>query len=128
MLKKAGIVATGVAASLVAVSPLAFAGDKGHDHDKGDKGHHGSSVTGIDKSGKGLLNVSGNNVNVPVQVCNNDVPVNAGVGAIQGNAKDITGALTGALGLFGKAKADTDVHTDSDRSCGLDAFAGDKVG
>ncbi|MFR9801686.1 hypothetical protein ACL02T_05185 [Pseudonocardia sp. RS010] len=129
MLKKAGIVATGVAASLVAVSPLAFAGDKGHDHghDHGDKGHHGSTVTGIDKSGKGLLNVSGNNVNIPIQACNNDVPVNAGVGAVQGNAKDITAALTGALGLFGKAKADSDVHTDSDRTCGLEAGAGDTV-
>jgi hypothetical protein len=127
VLKKAGIVATGVAASLVAVSPLAFAGEKSYDHDKGDKGHHGSSVTGIDKSGKGLLNVSGNNVNVPIQVCNNDVPINGGVGAIQGNAKDITGALTGALGLFGNAKADTKVKTDSDRACGLKAGAGDKV-
>lgn len=127
MLKKAGIVATGVAASLVAVSPLAFAGDKGHDHDKGDKGHHGSSVTGIDKSGKGLLNVSGNNVNVPIQVCNNDVPVNVGALALQGNAKDITGALTGALGLFGDAKADSKVKTDNDDVCGLGSSAGDSV-
>ncbi|GAA4705601.1 hypothetical protein GCM10023215_51990 [Pseudonocardia yuanmonensis] len=128
MLKKAGIVATGVAASLVAVSPLAFAGDKGHDHhDKGDKGHHGSSVTGIDKSGKGLLNVSGNNVNVPIQACNNDVPVNVGALALQGNAKDITGALTGALGLFGKADADTKVKTDNDDVCGLKAASGDSV-
>lgn len=37
MLKKAGIVTVGVAASLVAVSPLAFAGDKGHGHHESDK-------------------------------------------------------------------------------------------
>ncbi|MFC5949240.1 hypothetical protein ACFQH9_13270 [Pseudonocardia lutea] len=37
MLKKAGIVTVGVAASLVAVSPLAFAGDKGHGHHEADK-------------------------------------------------------------------------------------------
>ncbi len=113
MLKKVALVAAASAASVVAVSPLAFA--------------HESHETGIDKSGKGLLNVSGNNVNVPIQVCNNDVPVNAGVGAIQGNAKDITGALTGALGLLGNAKADSHVHTDSDRACGIASAAGDSV-
>ena len=127
MLKKAGIVATGVAASLVAVSPLAFAGDKGHDHDKGDHGHHGSSVTGIDKSGKGLINVSGNNANVPIQACNNDVPVNVGLIAGQANLKDITGTATGALGILGKADADSKVKTDNDRVCGLESSAGDSV-
>ncbi len=60
MLKKVALVAAASAASVVAVSPLAFASD--------------SHETGIDKSGKGLINVSGNNANVPVQACNNDVP------------------------------------------------------
>ena len=120
MLKKAGIVVAGVAATLVAVSPLAFAGDKGH--------HHASEITGIDKSSKGLINVSGNDVNVPIQACNNDVPINGGVGAIQGNVKDLTGALTGAAALFGSASADTDVTTNSSRACAQESGAGDSVG
>ncbi|MEU7812069.1 hypothetical protein [Pseudonocardia sp. NPDC049154] len=114
MLKKVALVAAASAASVVAVSPLAFASD--------------SHETGIDKSGKGLINVSGNNANVPVQACNNDVPVNVGLLAgVQGNAKDIVGTATGALGLFGKADADSKVKTDNDRVCGLDAAAGDSV-
>ncbi|WP_181783359.1 hypothetical protein [Pseudonocardia pini] len=119
MLKKAGIVVAGVAASLIAVSPLAFAGDKAS--------YQGSETVGIDKSGKGLVNVSGNNLNVPIQACNNDVPVNAGLGAVQGNVKDLTGALTGAAALFGKADATTAIATDSDRSCGQESGAGDSV-
>ncbi|GAA1842033.1 hypothetical protein GCM10009836_21750 [Pseudonocardia ailaonensis] len=118
MLKKAGIVVAGVAATLVAVSPLAFAGDKGH---------HASHVTGIDKSSQGLINVSGNDVNVPIQACNNDVPVAAGAGVVQGNLKDITGALTGAAALFGQASADTHVKTDSSRACAQESAAGDSV-
>jgi hypothetical protein len=120
VLKKAGIVVAGVAASLVAVSPLAFAGDKGVSHESG-------KTVGIDKSGKGLINVSGNDVNVPIQACNNDFPINGGVGAVQGNVKDLTGALTGAAALFGKADAATAVKTDSDRKCGLDSAAGDSL-
>jgi hypothetical protein len=38
VLKKAGIVVATAAAGLLAVSPLAFAGDLGHNH--GDKGYH----------------------------------------------------------------------------------------
>jgi hypothetical protein len=41
VLKKAGIVVATVTAGLLAMSPLAFAGDHG-DHGKHDKGHHGS--------------------------------------------------------------------------------------
>ncbi|MCE3554821.1 hypothetical protein LWC33_25630 [Pseudonocardia sp. RS11V-5] len=114
MLKKVALVAAASAASVVAISPLAFA--------------HESHETGIDKSGKGLINVSGNNANVPVQACNNDVPVNAGALVGQANLKDITGVATGALGIAGDAKAKSDVHTDSDRSCGIKSGAGDKVG
>ena len=41
MLKKAGIVVAAAAAGLLAVSPLAFAGEGGHwDHDKGDHKAH----------------------------------------------------------------------------------------
>ena len=39
MLKKAGIVVAAAAAGLLAVSPLAFAGEAGH-HKGDDKGHH----------------------------------------------------------------------------------------
>jgi hypothetical protein len=119
VLKKAGIVVAGVAASLVAVSPLAFAGDKAE--------HHAVENVGIDKSGKGLFNVSGNDVNTPFQVCNNDVPINGGLGAVQANAKDLTGALTGAAALFGKSSASTDIATDSDRACGQESGAGDSL-
>ena len=47
MLKKAGIVVATAAAGLLAVSPLAFAGDLGyhHDHGHGHKGDHGSSYS-----------------------------------------------------------------------------------
>ena len=120
MLKKAGIVVAGVAASIVAVSPLAFAGESAAYHQSG-------KTVGIDKSGAGLVNVSGNDVNVPIQACNNDVPVNAGVGAVQGNLKDLTGALTGAAALFGKASSSTAIATDSDRACGQESGAGDSV-
>ena len=113
MLKKVALVAATTAASAVAMAPFAMA--------------HEASTTGIDKSGKGLINVSGNDVNVPIQACNNDVPVNAGVGVIQGNVKDLAGALTGAAALFGKASASTDIATDSDRSCGQESGAGDSV-
>jgi|SRR3954466_3892373 hypothetical protein len=113
MLKKVALVAAASAASVVAISPLAFA--------------HESHETGIDKSGKGLINVSGNNANVPIQACNNDVPVNVGLIAGQANLKDITGTATGALGILGKADADSKVKTDNDRVCGLESSAGDSV-
>ncbi|MCW0214753.1 MAG: hypothetical protein OJJ54_15450 [Pseudonocardia sp.] len=125
MLKKAGIVVAVAAASLLAVSPLAFAGEKGHD-----KGHHESSISGSDfysKDGKGLVNVSGNNVNVPIQACNNDVPVNAGLGAVQVPVKDLTGGLSGALGILGSAKSDSSVVADNSRACGQESGAGDAV-
>lgn len=41
MLKKAGIIVAGSAAALLALSPLAFAGESGHGHHK-----HGSEQTG----------------------------------------------------------------------------------
>jgi hypothetical protein len=113
MLKKVALVAAASAASVVAISPLAFA--------------HESKTVGIDKTGKGLFNVSGNNANLPIQGCNNDVPINGGAGVGQVNLKDITGVATGALGVLGHAKASSSVHTDSARTCGLESGAGDKV-
>jgi hypothetical protein len=123
VLKKAGLVVAAAAASLVALSPLAFASE----------GHHGPSTDikhsdFYSKDGSGLLNVSGNNGNVPIQACNNDVPVNAGVLAGQVPVKDLTGAITGAAALFGKSSADTDVTADNSRDCAQVSGAGDTVG
>lgn len=101
MFVKAGIVAAVAAASLVAVSPLAFAGDydndsKGHhksskdDDDDNDSGHHKRKHRSNDDNGdngdcngdvnqvntgdsRGLINVSGVNAAVPVNVCDNDI-------------------------------------------------------
>jgi hypothetical protein len=77
VLKKAGIVTAGVAASLVAVSPLAFAGDKGHGHHESD---HGAKNVGLISDGgssaNGLLAVNALNdaeVLKNVNVCGVDV-------------------------------------------------------
>jgi hypothetical protein len=70
VLKKAGIVVATAAAGLLAVSPLAFAGDKDdrdrdHDHD-GKKKIKIEDVNHYDDSfkGRGLINVTDNNVAV----------------------------------------------------------------
>ena len=98
MLKKAGIVVATSAAALLAVSPLAFAGD--YDHDNGGHHHHSSnnhhSRNGgectqdtnaraeSDRRGGGgaLINVSRNAVQVPIQACNNNILNNIGVGIL----------------------------------------------
>ncbi|MBN9791695.1 MULTISPECIES: hypothetical protein [unclassified Pseudonocardia] len=130
MLKKAGIIVAASAASLLAVSPLAFAGDYAGDSAKDGK-HHGKHESGhIDKDAKGLLagGLNGNNVNVPIQVCNNNIPVNVlGVQAPIEDANLLSG-LTGALGLGGKAKAVSgDSTTDQSDNCGQTSGAGDSV-
>ncbi|MDN5920440.1 MAG: hypothetical protein L0I76_35960 [Pseudonocardia sp.] len=129
MLKKAGIVVAASAASLLAISPLAFAGDGGHDGgDKGGHGHHGSANV-IDKDSKGLISgLNGNNVNVPIQACNNNVPVNVlGVQVPVEDASALNG-LTGALGILGDAKAKSgDSVTDQSDNCGQDSGAGDSI-
>ncbi len=96
MLKKAGIVVATAAAGLLAVSPLAFAGDYSGDNNHNGGGHHKrhSDNRGVscnqDNSAKhrggrsgGLISVSGNTVQVPVQACGNNV-------------------ITGVLGIFAK--------------------------
>jgi hypothetical protein len=65
VLKKAGIITAGVAATLVAVSPLAFAGDMG----KGHGGHH-------QQAGNGPKNVAVQGENGP-NAANGLVAVNA---------------------------------------------------
>lgn len=105
MQKKVGIIAAVSAASLIGLSPLAFA-DGGIDSDA-----HGA-VAGL----------NGNNVQVPVEACNNEVPVNVlGVqvpveDAAAGNG--VTGAANGAAGSGDSASDQSD-------ACGQEAGAGD---
>ena len=119
VLKKAGIVVAAAAAGLLAVSPLAFAGES-----HGKSWGHGD-VNSFEQNSEGLVNVSDTNVNAPLNLCNNDIPVNVGLIPIQGNLKDVTAALTGALGVFGSAEAETDIDYDSSRTCANGAISGD---
>jgi hypothetical protein len=136
VLKKAGIVVAAAAAGLLAVSPLAFAGDKddhnGHGH--GDK-HHGKTkvedVNSIDGSNEGLINVAGNNIAVPVNVCDNQVPVNVLGIQVPLNDTSVIADLTGALGLGLLGEADTEAESDGDNtiddSCTAAAESGDSA-
>ncbi|MEQ3552093.1 hypothetical protein WIS52_16590 [Pseudonocardia nematodicida] len=123
MLKKAGIVVAASAATLLAVSPLAFAGGTG------EAAHHGGG-NAIEKDSKGLVSgLSGNNVTVPVQVCNNNIPVNVlgGQGLLESGA--LLNGLTGALGAAGDATSVSgDSATDQSGSCAQVAETGDTVG
>ncbi|MEU6698077.1 hypothetical protein [Pseudonocardia sp. NPDC046786] len=133
MLKKAGIVVAAGAASLVALSPLAFASDSHEatdsfnktkdsynktytdvkDIDKTDVqfGHNGGNVA--DKSSTGLVNVSGNNLNVSPQLCGT---------ALNGNSL-IQGALGG---LFSEAENSSGVTSDNSVSCTSASEVGDE--
>ncbi|GAA5137602.1 hypothetical protein [Pseudonocardia adelaidensis] len=128
MLKKAGIVVATAAAGLLAVSPLAFAGDHG-DHGHG----HGKieDVNSVDGSNKGLINVAGNNLSAPVNACDNQVPVNVlGVQVPLNNTSivaDLTGALGGSLLGASDTDADSDGDTTLDDSCKAAAETGDSV-
>ncbi|MGD9989947.1 hypothetical protein [Pseudonocardia sp.] len=122
MLKKAGIVAATATAGLLAVSPLAFAGEAGHGHGHG--GHHHGGADQVNSSSEvhqGLVNVSDNNINIPVTACGNDLPIN--VLGVQ--VSDVTADLTGALGLLAPAEAKSLADQSQDRSCGVAAAAGD---
>ena len=128
MLKKAGIIVAASAASLLAISPLAFAGDGGHDG--GEKGGHHGAANQIDKDSKGLISgLNGNNVNVPIQACNNNIPVNVlGVQVPVEDASALNG-VTGALGILGDAKAKSgDSVTDQSDNCAQDSGSGDSIG
>ena len=119
MWKKTGIVVAASAASLMALSPVAMA----HGTHSGDHGD------GIDKSAEGLIaGLNGNNVNVPIQVCNNDIPVNA-LG-IQVPIEDLGlgNGLTGALGILGSGTAKSGHSvTDQSDNCAQTGAAGDTV-
>jgi hypothetical protein len=107
VLKKAGIVVATAAAGLLAVSPLAFAGDYegnsgdhgGHHHSHGDHHSKGASCkqdNSVDQSGDNkqrglLLNLQNTNVQVPVQACNNSV-------------------VEGVLGILAKDQRNKDNH------------------
>jgi hypothetical protein len=122
VLKKAGIVVAAAAATLLAVSPLAFAGEGGHD------GHGGSdSVTGIDRSASGLLNLNGNDVQVPITACDNQVPINVlGVQVpLNDNNVQVTDLL-GGIGLLGSGEDDGDAADVVNEPCTTSA-EGDSV-
>jgi hypothetical protein len=122
VLKKAGIVVATAAVGLLAVSPLAFAGD---DHGKTkveDVNHIDGSTHG------GLLNVGGNNISVPVNACDNQVPVNVLGIQVPLNDTHVLAQLTGAVGLL---SSDTDAESDGDNtiddSCTAEAESGDSA-
>jgi hypothetical protein len=128
VLKKAGIIVAAAAAGLLAVSPLAFAGD--------DDGHHGKGsvedVNSVDGSNSGgLVNLAGNNIGVPVNVCDNQVPVNVLGVQVPLNDSNILADLTGALGLGVAGGADTDADSDGDNTiddaCTATADTGDSA-
>ncbi|MFP5071884.1 hypothetical protein ACLFMI_19750 [Pseudonocardia nantongensis] len=116
MLKKAGIVVAASAASLLAMSPLAFAGG---DEGNIDKGSEGGLVSGL----------NGNNVNVPIQVCNNNIPVNVLGAQVPVEDANLLSGLTGALGVGGEASSKSgDSVSDQSDSCGQSSGSGDSTG
>lgn len=123
MLKKAGIVVAAAAAGLLAVSPLAFAGDKGHDDGHTTVSDNNTNAVSDDSENNGLVNVTDNETNVPVQACNNDVPVN--VLGVQ--VTDIQADLTGALGLLGEAEAEDEGGAGDTRACEQENSSGGDV-
>ena len=111
MLKKAMIVMATTGAGLLALSPLAFAGDFSgdsdhhhhhhHDHGGGGDDHENSASCHQDNHAKdkadgihgqaGLVNVQDTTVQVPIQACNNSV-------------------LEGVLGVLAKNQKNSDDH------------------
>ena len=86
MLKKAGIVVAASAAALLAVSPLAFAGDKGGEaHGHGHGGPDSVQLNSVDKSAtaSGLIAIGAVNALNDVNVCP-AVPVGVGIGNLLG--------------------------------------------
>ena len=112
VLKKAGIVVAAAAAGLLAVSPLAFAGES-----HGKSWGHGD-VNSFEQNSEGLINVSDTNVNAPINALNCD---EVDLGLIPVDVKDITAPIAGALALFGEAE--TEQKTYVDNSCSTDQGA-----
>ena len=86
MLKTAGIVVAASAVSVLAISPLAFAGDKG-DHDRGGRHKGDSQVNRIDNersnNQNGLINLGDVNALNDVNVCPS-VAASGGIGNLLG--------------------------------------------
>ncbi len=94
MLKKAGIVVAAAAAGLLAVSPLAFAGES-----HGKSWGHDKDVAAYEQNSEGLINITDTNVNPAVNVCDWQVPVNVLGVQVPVNDVDLLVDLTGALGI-----------------------------
>jgi hypothetical protein len=127
VLKKAGIVVAAAAAGLLAVSPLAFAGD-GDDHRDNRTNVEGvNSIDGSDSGG--LVNLGGNNVAVPVNACDNQVPVNVLGVQVPLNSTEVLLDLTGAAGLAAAGENEGEAENSGDNtlddSCKAAAESGD---
>lgn len=124
MLKKAGIVAAAGAASLVALSPLAFAGEGKSIDDSFNKSYEettksqtqiGDNADNLaSKDSAGLVNLSNNNVNVSPQACGT---------ALNGNSL-VQGALGG---IMSEAENESGVTSDNSVDCTNAADNGDEV-
>ncbi|MBW0092560.1 hypothetical protein [Pseudonocardia oceani] len=110
------------AAALLALSPLAFAGDEG-DHGHGHDGDRAVNSVEDDSETTGLVNVADNEANVPVQACNNDIPVN--VLGVQ--VSDVQADLTGALGVLGEAEAEDEGGAGDVRACEQENSSGGSI-
>jgi hypothetical protein len=118
VLKKAGIVVAAAAVGLLAVSPLAFAGEKSHGH-----GHGYDQTNTAAESSQGLVNVSDINANVPVNALNcldADVPV-------LGLNENVV-PIAGALALLGAAESENNTAIDDSCANAQGASSVDNVG
>lgn len=104
-MKKAGIIVGATVAGVLALSPLAFATE-------GPLGDGGST---------GLVNgLNGNDMNMPIQGCNDDV-----MGSVAGGSvKDATGAASGAVAGLGNSASSSGVVDQDGRACGQTSDAG----
>lgn len=114
MLKKAGILTAGVTAGLLAISPLAFAGDGGWD-----KGHHGHGHGGDRINADQINNLEKDRNSVQSGLVNvGDVNAlnNANVLSCSLNSADVAASVLGILG--GQATNGEDAPSFSDCSQG----------
>ena len=100
MLKKAGVVVAATAATVLAVSPLAFAGDKGG------QGQRGASPTQVNYLDQDRTSEQNGLINVGDVNALNDVNVCPGVAASVG-VSNVLGLL--GLGLVGNEAENEDI-------------------
>jgi hypothetical protein len=118
VLKKAGIVVAAAAVGLLAVSPLAFAGEH-----KGGHRHGYDQTNTAAESSQGLVNISDINANVPVNALNcldADVPV-------LGLNENVV-PIAGALALLGTAESENITAIDDSCANAQGASSVDNVG